>query len=132
VVSALRSTSREPEEFALATQVARRTRERVADQVRELIVEGDRMGGRAEVAQRITRLIEAETRIKQAKARILQAAEHGLPQQPHRHDEAEGRDALRSAVMSLAVACGAWCAGMDHDIEAARRLGTVPADSSPV
>lgn len=110
----LSATSREREEYASATQAARKTRERVADQVRELIVEGDRMGGRAEVASRIGYLLEAERRIAEAIGRQRQAAENGMPQQPHRHDELEAREALRSAVMSLSVACGAWAAGMDH------------------
>jgi len=124
-VSRLSATSREPEEYATATQGARATREGVADQVRELIVEGDRMGGRAEVAQRIMRVVEAEQRIAEAKGRQQQAAEEGMPQHKHQIAEREGRSALRAAAMNLAVAAGAWVAALDHEATAPAHNGTV-------
>lgn len=110
----LSATSREPEEYAAATAGARLTREQVADQVRELIVEGDRMGGRSEVALRIRRVAEAEQRIEQAQGRQQQAREEGLPVQTHREAEKEGRLALRAAAMSLGVAAASWAAALDH------------------
>lgn len=110
----LSATSREPEGWATATQSARGTRKSVADQVRALIVEGDRMGGRAELTVRLQRLIEAEGRIAEAIGRQQQAVEMGSPVQPHREAEVEGRAALRSAVMEIAVAAGAWVAALDH------------------
>lgn len=113
-VGRLSATSREPEEWASATEGARRTREQAAEQVRSLIIEGDRMGGRTEVAARISRLVEAERLIAEAKGRQQQAREEGLPQQPHVEAEKEGRSALRAAVMSLSVAAGAWVAAIDH------------------
>lgn len=120
-MSRLVSTSREPEEFAAATEDARRTRARVADQFRELIVEADRMGGRGEVALRVQRLVEAERRILEAKGRAEQAREMGNAVEVHREAEREGRGALRSAVMDLGVACAAWVAALDHEQQTAVR-----------
>lgn len=125
--SSLRSTSREPDEFAAATEHARRTRERVADQVRELVIEGDRMGGRGEVALRIQRLIEAEEQVRQAQAGGEQAREMGNPIQPFRDLEKGGREALRSAVMGLAVGAASWVAAMDHAAEVTARAEGRPA-----
>lgn len=113
-MSRLSATSREPEEYATATEAARRTREGVAEQLRELVVEGDRMGSRGELTVRLQRLLEAERRIAEAKGRQQQAAENGSPVELHREAEREARGALRSAVMNLGVACGAWVAAMDH------------------
>lgn len=109
------ATSREPEEWAAATEDARRTRAGVAEQVRDLIVEGDRMGGRGEMALRLQRVIEAEGRIEQARGQQKQAEEMGTPVQPHRDAEKEGRSALRSAVMGLSVAAASWVAALDHE-----------------
>lgn len=61
-----RATSRDREAYARATEEARRVRERVAgevavmiaDQVRELVIEGDIMGGQALVVTRL-RLVHA-------------------------------------------------------------------------
>jgi VIT1/CCC1 family predicted Fe2+/Mn2+ transporter len=111
----LSATSREPEEYAKATLSARGTREQVAEQLRELVIEGDRMGGRAELAMRISSLVEAERQIAEAKGRQQQAAEHGLPQHEHALAEREGRETLRAAVMSIAVAAGSWAAALDYD-----------------
>lgn len=111
----LSATSREPEEWANATLGARKTRADVADQVRELIVEGDRMGGRTEVATRISRLVDAERVIAEARGRQQQARENGLPMAEHYEAEKEGRASLRAAVMNLAVAAGSWVAALDHE-----------------
>lgn len=89
------ATSRDPEEWARATKAARVQREaaagEVADRIRkqvfELIVEGDLMGGRALVATRVRQIAEAERR--------------------------EDEEALRAAVMELAVAAGMWVAALD-------------------
>lgn len=126
-VSRLSATSREPEEWASATVGARRTRESVAEQVRALIIEGDRMGGRAEVAARIQRLVEAERLIAEAKGRQEQAAQEGLPAHEHAEAEREGRSALRAAVMSLSVAAGSWVAAIDHEQVASHRGSAEPA-----
>lgn len=90
------ATSRDPEEWAAATQAARETRElaaaevaaNVADQVYDLIVAGDIMGGRALAVSRIGQVAAAERR-----------------QDP---------EALRSACMDAAVGFGAWVASLDH------------------
>lgn len=126
----LSATSREPEEWAKATGSARATRVEVADQVRELIVEGDRMGGRTEVAQRIMRVVEAEQRIAEAKGRQQQAAEEGMPKHAHAEAEREGRSALRAAAMNLAVAAGAWVAALDHEQVSPSRSGS--AEPAPI
>lgn len=89
------ATSRDPEEYARATKAARETRAAVArevagviaKQVEELIIEGDIMGGRALVAQRIQQVLVAEKR--------------GDP------------DVLRASVMDGAAAFGLWVAALD-------------------
>lgn len=89
------ATSRDPEEWARATEHARMTREEaagevagvIAVQVRELIVAGDLMGGKALVAQRLKQVVTAEQR--------------------------EDKSALRAAWMDLAVAAGACVAALD-------------------
>jgi hypothetical protein len=89
------ATSRDPEDWARATVRARATREEaaeevagvIADQVRELIVSGDLMGGKALVAKRLKQVVTAEQR--------------------------EDKDALRAAWMDLAVAAGACVAAID-------------------
>lgn len=126
-VNKLSATSREPEEFARATLSARGTREAVGNQLRELVIEGDRMGGRAELARRIQYLIEAERRIEQARGRQQQAAEEGLPQNAHAQAEREARSTQRAAVMSIAVAAGSWVAAMDF--EASRPASTSSPDA---
>lgn len=124
----LAATSREPEEWAAATEDARVTRERVARQFHDLIVEGDRMSGRGEVVLRIQRLVEAERRIGEAKARQEQAREFGAAVEGHREMEREERRTLRAAVMDLGVACAAWTAAMDHaQLVAERGVRPAPA-----
>lgn len=89
------ATSRDPDEWREATRAARATREEVAaqvvatlaDQVYELIMEGDIMGGRALVGRRLGQVLDAERRDDQV--------------------------ALRAAVMDLIVAGGAWVAALD-------------------
>ena len=101
------ATSRDPEEFARNTQAARMQREqaarevgeRIYGQVVELIVTGDIMGGREMVLMRIRSVAEAERR-----AAGLKTAE----------EQAEGREAVRAAVMDCAVAFGAWVAALDY------------------
>lgn len=90
-----KATSRDPEEWARATEEARRTREEaaaevagvIASQVEELIVSGDVMAGRAVLAQRISQLAVAERR--------------GDPV------------VIRAALMEVAVAAGGWVASID-------------------
>lgn len=90
------ATSRDPEDWAKATKKAREQREkaagevadRIREQVYELIVHGDLMGGRALVATRLRQIAEAERR--------------------------GDKDALRAAVIELGVASGAWLAALDY------------------
>jgi hypothetical protein len=126
-MSKLAATTREPEEWATATEEARALREGVADQVRALIVEGDRMGGREEMVLRIQRVLEAEQRIAEAQGRQQQARENGMALQRHVEAEAEGRSALRAAVMGLSCAAGAWVAALDYAHGRAVRNGGSPA-----
>lgn len=92
----LSATSRDPEEWARATQAARDQRrasagevaDRIREQVFELIVDGDMMGGRALVATRLRQVAEAERR--------------------------GDKVALRAAVMELTIAGGAWVAAIDY------------------
>lgn len=90
-----RATSRDPEEWARATEGARETRtltahevaQTIAAQVEELIVEGDMMGGRALLAQRLRQLAQAE---RQGDLTVV-----------------------RASLMDLAVAAGSWVASLD-------------------
>lgn len=94
--SPMRATSRDPEEWARATEKARAIRELAAgevalvigEQVAELVVAGDIMGGRAMVADRIRKVAAAEQRGE--------------------------RDVLRAAWMELAVAAAACVASIDY------------------
>lgn len=91
-----RTTTRDTEAYARATAAARRSREiaarevaaAIGAQVEELIIEGDLMGGRAMVAMSLRSISEAEQR--------------------------GDRSVLRAAVMSGAVAHGAWIAALDY------------------
>jgi hypothetical protein len=91
-----KATSRDPEEWARATEAARGTREaaaaevaaHIADAVYDLIVAGDIMGGRALFAQRLAAIAVAERR--------------------------QDRLALRAAVMDGAAGLGAWAAALDY------------------
>jgi hypothetical protein len=90
------ATSRDPEEWARATEAARRTRQEVAEevartigaQVAALIVEGDVMGGRSRLAGALRDVAAAERR--------------GDP------------DALRAALMGGIEAMGSWVAALDY------------------
>lgn len=89
------ATSRDPEEWARATEEARRVRDAVARevaaviavQVEELLIAGDSMGGRGRVAVALEHLVTAERR--------------------------EDSGALRAATIELAVAGAAWTAALD-------------------
>jgi hypothetical protein len=91
-----RATSRDREEYARATEAARETRERVAGevadkiagQVRELLIEGDIMGGRALVAMRLRQVTVAEARADEV--------------------------ALRAAWMDVCVAAAGCVAALDY------------------
>lgn len=111
---ATNAVQQEAEEYAVGLASARRTREGVADQLRSLIVEGDRMGGREEVAMRIRHIVEAERRITEAMGRQQQAREEGLPVSGHVEAEREARRALRAAAMSLCVTSAGWVAALDN------------------
>jgi hypothetical protein len=91
-----RATSRDPEEWARATEKARDVRAAaarevagtIAEQVEALIVDGDVMGGRAMFAARLAVVAAAERR--------------GDPR------------VLRAAVIDAAAALGAWAAALDY------------------
>lgn len=110
----------------------------VANQLRELVLEGDQTGSGEGVQQRIELVVAVSRDIRQARARQEQAAEHGLPLAPAVRDEQEGREALRSQVMMLSVAAAEWVAAMDF---AARRSALTltngqarrrPTDEEPI
>lgn len=90
-----KATSRDPDEWAKATSKARTAREKaareiaqnVAQQVYEQIVEGDTMGGRGLLAQRIKALAAAEQR---GDTRVT-----------------------RAALMEICTATGSWIAALD-------------------
>lgn len=108
------------EEYQHATALARAVRAKVAGQLRDLLVEADRMGSRGDVAARITALVEVELQLRQAQGRQMQARELGLPLAPSVQAEREALTLLRSSAMSLAAACGGWAAAIDYAHEAAQ------------
>lgn len=110
----LSATSREPEEFARATEVARETREQVAAQVAALIIEGDQMGGRSAFGYRVRQVLEAEARIQTAERALVQARLSGQPEAPSVRAIAEGKEVRRSAVMDVCVSAAQWVAAIDH------------------
>lgn len=81
------STSRDREEWAQNTEAARAARANVADQVSELIVTADIMGGRTRVAMALRAVAMAEQR--------------------------QDSDALRAAWMDVAAAAGGAAAALD-------------------
>lgn len=90
------ATSRDPEEWARKTEEARRVREVVAkevaavvaEQVEELLIAGDSMGGRGRVAVALEHVVTAERR--------------------------GDKGAMRAATIELAVAGAAWTAALDY------------------
>jgi len=92
---ARKATSRDPQAWAHATHVAREEREkvageigdRIAAQVRELLIEGDTMGGRARFAAAVGDIVTAERR-----------GDH---------------EVLRSTLMGGIDALAAWVAALD-------------------
>lgn len=102
------------EEYIAASALAREVRQTVAEQLRELVIESDRMAGRGEVAARVQRVVDVERQIEQARGRQEQARLMGMPVAVHVAAEREWRGLLRDALMSASVACGAWVAAMDY------------------
>lgn len=105
------STSRDLEEWAKATEAARRTRQAVAEEVArtigtqaaELLIEGDVMGGRSRLAGALKDIAVAERR--------------GDPV------------ALRAALMGGVEALGSWVAALDYvppELERANGSSTRP------
>ena len=109
------------EEFSAATTLAREVRANVAEQLRELVIESDRMAGHGDVVKRIELLISAERRIAEARGRQMQAREQGMPVAVHVQAEREADELLRESLMQLGVACAGWVAQMDYRIEQTKR-----------
>lgn len=114
----LAATSREPEDWAKATEAAREVRATVAAQLAELIISGDLMGGRGALTLRLQRLLEAESRVGTAQRARVHARQAGLPEAPAVRAEQEGREAIRAAVMEVAVCAGQWVAAIDFEAAA--------------
>lgn len=109
----LAATSREPEEWARATEAARGVRAAVAAQLAELIISGDLMGGRGALTLRLERLLEAERRIATAERGRMQARQSGMSEVAAVRAIEEGHHAMRAAVMEIAVCAGQWVAAID-------------------
>lgn len=103
------------EEYVAATAVAREMRGVVAEQLAELVREGDRMGNGTEVSGRIERVNFCLRRVAEAKGRQSRNRVMGMPVSSAVRDEAEFRELLRDAVMQLGVSCGSWVAAMDYE-----------------
>lgn len=111
----LAATSREPEEWARATEAAREVRAAVAGQVAELIVSGDKMGSRGELTLRLEKLLIAESRLETARRARIHARQSGVSEAPARRAVEEGRETIRAAVMDIAVVAAQWVAALDYD-----------------
>lgn len=114
------SVTRKPESdlYQYSTGVAREVRGLVGEQMRELLVEGDRMGSRSEVAEKIEQLVFVGRRVAEARGRQLQARELGMPVSVHVEAEREALELLRASAMAVGVACGAWVAALDYAVRA--------------
>lgn len=111
--SRLSATSREPEEWAAATETAREVRAATAHQVEELIIAGDVMGSRGALTARLEKLLEAESREATAKRARRHARLAGISEVAALRAEQEAQAAVRAAVMDIAVAAGQWAAAID-------------------
>lgn len=111
----LAATSREPEEWARATEAAREVRAAIAGQVAELIVSGDKMGSRGELTMRLEKLLIAENRLQTAQRARVHARQSGVSEEPARRAVAEGHETIRAAVMDIAVVAAQWVAALDFE-----------------
>lgn len=103
----------ENEEYVTLTHMATTMRGVVAQQVRDLVRDRDRVGSRGELAMRIEQVIGAERQIAEALGRQQQAQVEGMALAPHVEAEEEARVLLRQAAMELSVAAASWAVAMD-------------------
>lgn len=103
------------EEYLHAAAVAQDVRERVADQLHDLVIEAGALGSDGELARAVNRIGQAKRQLNEARGRQQQAREMGLPVAPHVTAEREALTLLRQSVMSCGAACGLWCAAMDFE-----------------
>lgn len=103
----------ETEEYQRAAAMAQEVRERVADQLHDLVIESGSLGSKGELAQAVERIGGALRQVNEARGRQQQARELGLPLGPHVTAEREALTLLRQSVMSCGAACGLWSAQMD-------------------
>lgn len=101
------------EEYVQAMALAREVRAEAAEQLRDLIIDSDRMGSRGEVAERIQLLVNVERRLSQAQGQEVQARDLGMPTAPSVEAQRELRSLRRETVMGLALAAAGWAAAMD-------------------
>lgn len=109
------STATDGEPYAEAQVLLRQIRERVADDVHDLIVERQEVGSQGEMVEQVRQVGRVAQRIVQARGRQMQAREMGLPLAAAVRDEREGMEVLRSTVMTLAGVCAAWVIEMDFE-----------------
>jgi hypothetical protein len=114
----LAATSREPEEWAKATESARAVRAVVAEQLAELVVAGDKMGSRGGLTLRLEKMLEAERRVDTAERARVHARQTGVSDAPAVRAINEGRAAIRAAVMEIAVEAAQWVAAIDFESSA--------------
>lgn len=105
----------ESEEYVERAAAERAIRILVANQARDLIASGDRLGSRGEFSTRLGLIVRAENQIAEAMGRNAQAREMGLPLTPSVTDEIEARELLRQAVMECAAAAAGWVVAMDFE-----------------
>lgn len=114
------------EEYQRAAAMAQEVRERVADQLHDLVIESGSLGSKDELAKAVERIGGAMRQVREAQGRQKQAREMGLPLGPHVTAEREARTLLRQSVMSCGAACGLWSAQMDFEQKRAELAHPVP------
>lgn len=106
------------------TVAIRHARERVGDELHDVVVERESLGSQEEMIAAVRHVGVVSNRVVQARGRQQQATEMGMPVSQAVADEFEALGALREALVSLAGSCGAWVVQMDFEmVRAGHRFG---------
>lgn len=101
----------------LVAAAARETRERVADQLHDLVLERSGVGSPGEFTAAVQHVGHVGRRLTEARGRQQQARELGLPLAPAVREEAEALELLRAAVARAGEAAGSWVVAMDLEAQ---------------
>jgi hypothetical protein len=122
-VSATRKKTDDP--YGEVSALVRELRERVGDQLHDLVIEREQLGSQTELVRSIQHVGAVSKQVAQARGRQKQAQDMGLPVTPAVEEEREALSGLRQAVMSLGASCGAWVVQMDFE-ERRSRIESAP------